>query len=289
MGVGSSDDAVLQGEVGAVRLPPSAADAAAMAAIRAHPRYRETTVAFAREAVALYRGNRFLNVVANDRGRFFVAILAMRMDAEPEGLTAARLAAACTTTGLCSPGRARALLRLMQWSGHLRAEGARLRPTAALIGLHRERLAALLPIVAALRPEIAAAPAAVARDAYVVAFCAAQAGSFLAGTRLGEHAPALAPFGDRNAGLLVLFCLYLAASGQAEAAPSVAALARRFHLSRAHVLAMLRDAEAAGLVRRRPDGGPEMTPALGDALDAFFPVLLHLNATVALAALRAVG
>jgi hypothetical protein len=147
-----------------------------------HPGFRAATLAFARSGVELYQGNRFLNVVANDRGRFLVALLAMALHHQPGGLTAARLRATCAETGLCSPGRVRALVALMQWAGYLALgpEG-RLVPTPKLVEMHRTRLSRQLAAVAQLLPEVAPAVAAMAREEVVAGFCIAQSDRFTGG------------------------------------------------------------------------------------------------------------
>lgn len=274
-----------------VRLPRpgSAADLAESALLLAHPRFREASLASARAAVALYQGNRFLNVVANDRGRFIVALLATALHhglAGPGGLTAARLKATCAETGLCSPGRARALLALMQWAGYLApAEQGRLVPTRRLVDMHRERIAPQLATAALVAPEAAPAADRIGEAAVLAGFCLAQCEAFVAGFRFVEHAPALSVFVERNAGLLVLLSLKLVEVGEMPAATaSVAALARRFHVSRPHVGRMLRDAEAAGLVRRTGES-VRMQPALLAALNCFHAALFRLNAVSAVAGL----
>jgi hypothetical protein len=89
---------------------------------------------------------------------------------------------------------------------------------------------------------------------------------------------------ERNAGLLVLFTLYLADAGELPpGVVTVAGLARRFHVSRPHVTLMLRAAEAEGLVRRRGDA-VGLEPALHGGLDRFFCAAFRLNADCAAAA-----
>jgi hypothetical protein len=248
--------------------------------------FRPATLAFARSGVELYQGNRFLNVVANDRGRFIVALLALALHHGPGGLTAARLRAICAATGLCSPGRVRALLALMQWAGYLAtAPEGRLVPTPKLVGMHRERLSRQLAQVARVLPEVAPAASAMVRDEAVAGFCIAQAARFTGGFRFVDFAPEISVFVERNAGLLVLFTLYLADAGELPpSAVTVAGLARRFHVSRPHVTLMLRAAEAGGLILRRGDS-VALGPALTDGLDRFFCAAFRLNADCAAAAL----
>lgn len=256
------------------------------ALLRRHPEFRAATLAFARSGVELYQGNRFLNVVANDRGRFIVALLSVALHHGPGGLTATRLRAICAETGLCSPGRVRALLALMQWAGYLAAgpEG-RLLPTPKLVEMHRERLSRQLAQVARVLPEVGPAVTAMAREEVVAGFCIAQSGRFTDGFRFLDFAPELSVFVERNAGLLVLFALYLADAGELpSSAASVAGLARRFHVSRPHVALMLRAAEAEGLIARHAEG-VALSAGLMEGLARFFSAAFRLNADCAAAAL----
>src|SRR5258706_1835755 len=97
---------------------------AAVRALCAHPRFAEAMRALLTDNVALYRGNRILNYVGYDRGRLIVGILALylhvgRRDDDPgSGLTAQRLKALCVEQDVCSAGRARAMLSLLQPFGY---------------------------------------------------------------------------------------------------------------------------------------------------------------------------
>lgn len=259
-------------------------DAARLDEVLRHPDFPGAMAAVMQAGLDLYTGNRLLNLVANDRGRFIVAVLAVAMDAEPGGLTAARLGAVCTASGLCSAGRARALLHLMKWAGHLTEEGRRLRPTPRLVALHRERLSRVVPHFARLRPALHAVAPMLDRPGLVEAYCAGQARRFLAGTRVGDPAPKLMPIVERTAGLLVMFALE-EASRHGDAVP-VAQLARRFGVSRAHVLDLLRRAEALGLVCREPEGH-RATAALHEGLARIVAGAILLNESCLLEALAA--
>ena len=116
-------------------LPPltregGALSPAAVAALCEHPQFAAAMRALLADNVRLYRGNRVLNYVGYDRGRLIVGFLALylhvgRRDFDPgSGLTAQRLKALCVEQDVCSPGRARAMLSLLQLFGYLeRASG----------------------------------------------------------------------------------------------------------------------------------------------------------------------
>src|SRR5262249_37069049 len=97
---------------------------------------------------------------------------------------------------------------------------------------------------------------------------------FRTGVRTLAVTPALRPFAEHNAGLMILSSLALAGAATDSMPPrapiqmSISELARRFSVSRAHVLRLLREAAAHGLIVRSA-GGVEtitFTPALADAL-----------------------
>src|SRR5262249_10637453 len=91
------------------------------------------------------------------------------------GLTAHRLKALCAEQDVCSPGRARAMLSLLQLFGYIApAPGSDRRykllaPTALLTAFLRERWRAMFAAIALLKPEGAAARAALARDDFLAA------------------------------------------------------------------------------------------------------------------------
>jgi hypothetical protein len=284
-----------------IRRPPDPSvrggpDAATMAAIRAHPGFAGAARAAGRGLLDLYQGHRLLNLVANDRGRAFVGILALHLHgAEPGGITAGRVKAICATLDLCSPGRAGALLALMRWSGHLVPEPGpdrrtrRLVPSPAFVALHRARIGSLLAAMSPLLPGPAGAALAALEsdtDAFLAAFASAQVRRFLAGFRFTDLVPEVAGFIDRNAGLLVLVALRLA-DEERPGSTSVAGLAKRFHTSRAHIRGLLRDAGTAGLASLAPGGAGASCAELERVLDTLFAALFAFNAACAEEALDA--
>ncbi|RLP81642.1 MarR family transcriptional regulator [Xanthobacter tagetidis] len=230
----------------------------AQAALKASPGFGAALLASARGTVETYDNHPLLNRVLNDRGRMMFSFLAFYLDAQPggAGITAARMTALCQETGLCSHGRAKALLALMRWSGYLApAEGKGdrrerpLAPTERMWASFRTRwrlhFAAMEPLGG-----VAARVLAVLDDPlFCRALVTAIGESFRHGFRVLDGAPRLIPFADRDGGIILLFALLVSREVDAPP-PTVADLARRFHLSRTHVLQVLRDAMEAGLVVR---------------------------------------
>ena len=161
-------------------------------------------------------------------------------------------------------------------------------PTDMLIEMHRERFRRQLEAVALVRSEAREALAQFDHPAFQPAFTAARVSEFLGGFRFYTYAPDIRSFAERTAGLLILFSIALAgAPDDARPLPvSASALAKRFHVSRTHVIGLLRDAVEAGLLER--DGNEfRMTPRLREAVEMMIAAL-HLftahNARTALAA-----
>ena len=277
-----------------------------VAALRRHPEFHKSARASAATMVELYQGNRLLNAIVNDRGRLVISTLAVHLhysavaDDPRSGLTAARVKAFCAAEGVCSPGRAAAVLALMRWAGYLapapqaaNIRTDRLVATQRLIDLHRERWGRQLAVVATLFDEGREALDSLDRPGFGPAFAAGHAALFTSGVRLTDHAPSLELFLDRNCGLLILANLVTLGAPDDEPLPkrpvplSISALAKRFGVSRPHVIALLRDAEAAGLLERLGLGGAQvqLSPRLLEDLERFFATVFLFNARSARGAL----
>jgi hypothetical protein len=283
---------------------------ATVAALCAHPRFAQAMRALLVANVQLYRGNRILNYVGYDRGRLIIAVLALylhvarRADDPGSGLTAQRLKALCVEQDVCSAGRARAMLSLLQLFGYLeRAPAAdgrykQLAPTPLLLAFMRERWSAMLGATALVLPEVGAAREALARDDFLGCLALHVVDEFRTGIRTLAVTPTLAPFAEHNAGIMILSSLALA-GGETDTMPpsapvrlSISELARRFSVSRAHVLRLLRQATAHGLITRRTTNGEytiTFTPALGDALRQSVALLFLFFAHCARVALEETG
>jgi CRP-like cAMP-binding protein len=151
-----------------------------------------------------------------------------------------------------------------------------------------------------LKPEGAAARAALASEAsgqrghfisaleredFLAALTRAVVDQFRTGVRAIAFTPELGAFAEHNAGVMVLASLAIAGESDDSMPPSrpvrisISELARRFSVSRAHVLRLLREVEAAGLIERT---GPEtitlqppLAHALRQAVGALFLFFAH--------------
>jgi hypothetical protein len=257
------------------------------------PGFTEAARASAKAMSELYRGSRLLNAIVNDRGRFVIASMALYLHFGGERdagglLTAARLKALAVGQGVSSPGRAAAVIALMRWGGYLAPAPSvagqrteRLIVTGKLMGTVTERLRIQLEAMSRFLPEAARLLARLEDPDFAAAFATAQAEGFVAGLRFTDHAPELDLFFERNGGFVLLLSLAAQGAGSDHLAPervsiSISALARRFGVSRPHVIALFRDAQAQGLLERSGDQLRFHEP-LRCAIDRFYGLLFLLN------------
>ncbi|MFD2181128.1 hypothetical protein [Rhodoplanes azumiensis] len=257
----------------------------AVAAMRARPGFAAAMREHARGVVALFRGNSLLNLLMNDRARALFMVVALylhhhgRGDGKP-GLTVGALKELCVRLDLCSRGRCEAMLAVLRAAGYLApaaSDDKRRRvlvPTDRLVALQTERWRAHFDAIEIVVPEVARYRALLGRPDFVAAFIGALGEPYIAGFRMLHHAPRLFPFVERNGGVAVLFALALEGAEEGPFPPtqpvrlSINALSTQFGVSRKHVLTLLRDLEAEGLMRRGPE--PDRVtflPPLRDGLE----------------------
>lgn len=273
--------------------PATESSREAVAELRAHPKFSEAVRLAMFDIIGIYQGNRLLNQVMNDRGRVVFGALALylhfsrRPDDPSSGLTVSRMKAICVETGLCSRGRAAAMLLLMRYAGYLSPTEAekdrRIRllvPTERMFDSQRERIACHLRAMSLLMPEGSDGLAHLQRTDFMAAMARQFGESFRSGFRVLDTSPALYPLAERNAGIMILFSLYLATQSDdfsPAAQPvsiSISELSRRFGVSRPHVLKLLRDADSLGFLKRDGDSDRLIVyPALIDTLREFFATL----------------
>ncbi len=279
-----------------------------VAALRAHPGFERAMIVAANGIIAGFDGNPLVNRVMNDRGRSLFAVGALYLDATPDAfgrrLTPARMIDLATSMGLGSAGRAKAMLALLRWGGYLvpaqsedpsRSTGAGdrrerpLAPTEKLRAVVRERWRTFFVALALIRPEGAAALAGLSDAGFERAFVAELGSAFRAGFRPLDRAPLLGPVSERDAGLVVMLVLVVA-SHEGGPPPPIARIASRFGVSRAHILDVLREAEAGGLIRR--DGArstPVVTPVLRESVEDLIAGVLAMALAAGTAALAQTG
>lgn len=283
--------------------PPTAE---AIAALRLHPRFPEAFGAAIGDLVAVYRRNRIVNQVLSDRGRVVFGILAMYLHFSPDtgGLTASGMKALCTETELCSPGRATALLSLMRFAGYVtsapHALDRRVRlliPTERLIEDHKQRLRGELLALALLMPEGEIGLSRLGDADFIAEMACCFGEAYRFGFRMLDHAPELYPLAERHTGLIILMSLLLEREPGDTLPPrrslpiSISAISKRFGVSRPHVLKLLRDAAALGMIRFDTEEAQriEVLPPLADGLQNFVAAVMVLIVHCVRTALARVG
>lgn len=259
----------------------------------AHPDFPASFERAARGLVEVYRGNRILNRILNDRGRLIFGMFAMYLDATPDengiGLTVTRIANLCQEADVCSRGRAKALVMLMRWAGYLEpsaiAAGSpanrRIRPlvpTARLLEQQRLRWENLYGGLSLLDPCGAEVLQRLDDPVFLRILTRELGERFFAGFRVLHHAPEMSVFAERDAGILIVLSLMISGEEGDVFPPArpvpvpIAALAAQLHVSRAHVLKLMREAEQAGLLERIPSaqGSVRMLPQLSEGMARFF-------------------
>jgi hypothetical protein len=285
--------------------PGGPLSAAAMAEMRANPRLPEAIRMFARGMLGIYRGNRLLNMLINDRGRMAIGYLALYLhdggtpDGRGSGFGVGQLKAMCAASGIASPGRAGAMLNLMRMTGHVASASSAddrrrhvLVPTEKLREAHRLRWSRVAEALRVVRPDAAAA-FALGDPEFEAAYVRHSAEYWLAGLRMIDIAPEMQLFLDRNSGLMILLSIILSGDAREQQLPtgpipvSISGLSSRFGISRVHVRTMLRDAAAAGYIERTGEGGSHVVlrSELLDAIRTFFAaVVLYISHCALLAA-----
>ncbi len=274
--------------------------APAVAAVRARPEFPAAVCASLTETVKAYDGNRLLNQLMNDRARALFSHAALYLHfGGGTGLTVTRLKDLCTELKLCSNGRVEVMLALMRASGYLALAPSdgdgrvrRLVPSEKLISLHRERWRFQFKACAPLLDSAARAITALDDPEFIAALARQLGDQALSGIRPIDFAPEIEGYIDRKAGFVILYSLVLA-GGELGAPPrepvamSVSSLSRKFLVSRKHVLTLLRDAEADGLLKRLDDGEKLLlTPKLFDGVSKFVAAMFLLLGEAAGAALQ---
>jgi hypothetical protein len=282
----------------------------AIAALRARPGFAHAMRTSSIGLVAMYQGGHLLNWLMDDRGRLLFAYFALYLDASRDsadplsGLTPTRMRMLAAELGICSPGRATAMLSLMRFSGYLALDTQvvdrrqrRLAATDKLRDLLRKRWRLHFKAMAPLFADGDAIVAAVDDAAVARALIIAMAERFRAGFRFMTHAQDVGLFGERNAGLFILMTLITAGEADDTMPPSrpvpisMAALARRFRVSRPHVLKLIRDAADDGFVERVGEDGSRVVirPRLAQATQTFFATMYLFFADCAREAMLQAG
>ena len=261
-----------------------------------HPNLGAASVALAHSNLTATIENPSLQGVFKDAGRYFVAMIAIYLHATG-GLSLPRLKEMCAQSTLLSPGRARALLLYMRYLGYVKPSAAKAPgaptlylPTPAFQAAWTTHMRHALMATCLIEPEARAVVEALDDEDVFNCIVACQAESLFNATQTSNlDTPYFRVFLNRHAGVLIMSVI-LTSNRDGEFPPhsvdglSVAATARRFEVSRAHVRRLMTHAEREGLLRI--DGKTvHVTAALRDELlMTYAQQLRHLMLSVSRAA-----
>lgn len=234
----------------------------------AHPRFPDAVRALASNMIAAAAGDKKLDGIFKDGGRYVAAMLAVHLHTSG-GLTLPRLKQMCQAFGYLSPGRARAMLIYLQYLGYVEltrsGTPARYAPTASFVTSWRNHLCAALEAVRIVEPSVDLVLGRMHEPGTLETFAHMHTDFLLGLARQGRNdAPFIRVFTHRYAGSQIIWTLLLADDSDfppsKPVAFSVGAAARRFSVSRMHIKRILDEAEREGLLRLG-DGGTLVLPA----------------------------
>ncbi len=289
-----------------IRMVLNPATPEAIAALRAQPGFADAMRKSATGLADLYQGGHLLNWLMDDRARLLFGYLTLYLHFTRDsadlasGLTPTRMKIMCVEQGICSPSRATVVLSLMRFGGYLAPDTSsdgrqrRLVATDKLLDMLRARWRVHFAAMAPLMPDGEVLLAALGNPDFGPRLVVSMSMRFVSGFRFLTHATDLGLFAERNAGMLIVASLLTGGEPDDAIPPrrplpiSISALARRFSVSRPHVIKMLRDAADDGLIERTGRHGDQVVirQRLAEAAQNFFATMYLLFADCAREAMR---
>jgi hypothetical protein len=257
----------------------------AAARVLAHPRFGRAARELARRMLALVDADPTLARALKDAGRYAATMGVLQLHATG-GVTVPRLKALSASTGLLSPGRARALIGFLEHVGFVaRARPARRGsatlyvPTPALLRGWETQMREALEACRLIEPAVASLIAGLSEPDVLLLFTRLHAEGLVASMGGGTVSPPLAPFLHADAGARVLSELIACETDgrfppQRSGPISLSAMARRFKVSRLHLSRLVQGAERAGLVRIGTDRFVTLTPRAQDEFAVLYAAQL---------------
>lgn len=232
----------------------------------ADPNFPEACRELSSRMLAAAARDATLDGISKDLGRYVSAVWAAYLHVTG-GLTLPRLKELCAASRLLSPGRARAMLLYLQFLGYVRPTGSqrgearRYVATPALMNAFRTQLQEALEAARLIEPAVGPVAAALEDDFILETWLRHQGEGLSVSARgVDTEAPLIRLLFHRHAGTQLLHMLLTASPPDGCFPPkgpaqlSIAAAARRLHVSRAHIMRVLDDCERQGWLRRLDDG-----------------------------------
>lgn len=243
--------------------------------VQNHPRYCEAVRSFSSGVLAASLGDKALDGIAKDVGRYVGAQWAIYLHVSG-GLTLPRLKEVCAMSGLLSPGRARAVLIFLRYLGYVvpaadRPSGGAVRyvPTPSLLRAWARLVRAGLQSVRLVEPAADLVLAHLEDREVLERFLYHQGAGFLATSRALPETAFFRVFLHRHAGMQTLHWMIDAAAKAGDGFPprqpigmAIASVARQLRVSRTHVKRLLDDGEREGLLTRADENSVLFTEQL---------------------------
>jgi len=252
----------------------------------AHPRFAEAARTLARGMLALSARDRALDSLFKDAGRYVAAMCAFHLDADGE-LTLPRLKAVCAGSGLLSPGRARSLLHILEHLGYVeplaRGRGGTATAyaaTPAFAAGWEAQFRVALEAARVIEPALAEVLDRLHDPQTLNALVRVHTRGLMTSSGDGGAVlPFIAGFLHHHAGSQVVWVLIETAEDgafppQRSGPIALAALARRFGVSRIHLKRIFADGERLALSQLAPDGFVTLTPEAQQQLAVLYGVQL---------------
>jgi hypothetical protein len=254
--------------------------------ILAFLRHQDFNAALRHSAVRkakLYGDLKPLHRFASDRGSSLLGIFALSLHFSDQGLSVGGLQAMRAESNFCSAGRAAAFIATMRKRADFvpadnkpRRRVSKLVISERFVSFERERLRADVESLGMLSPLGEFGLAHLDKPAFFAGYMRVAARGL--GGQANEHVHEVEFFQERNTGLLALYDIIAGSEDALESKPvavSISQLSKRFDVSRTHILRLLRDADAEGLVVWQAEERlVTLTPKLVRALRGYVAFIL---------------
>jgi len=240
-------------------------------ALTLHPRFPAAARALSAKLIGHAESDPAFDGVHKDAGRFIAGCWAVSLHASG-GLSLPRLKAACASSGVMSPGRARAILQILLFLRYIEAlpsaeRGAPLHyaPTAAMLNGWGIVVRLGLEAARIIEPAVDAVLARLEEPAVLSEFMEQLGGGFLPAVFHEPYPDFIRVFVNPHAGMQLIDIIVMASDGDGEFPArrpipiSINATAQRLRVSRAHIRRLLDKAESSGFLVRRKEGAILLT------------------------------
>jgi hypothetical protein len=238
-----------------------------------HPRFADACHASQRFSVEHAGRDRVLARVTIDTSRLVYGYLVLYLDALGS-ITLKAIQDLCRDIGLASHGRAQAILFHLRAIGYLKPDpdntdrrSRHYLPSPEMTAALRESLTAELRALSLIEPDAGRAAERLVEPEFFRAFMRRWGEGIVYALKYRRTRP-ITHFTDSNAGYVMLRDV-LSTAGEGDTYPprgplkmAVRELARKYNVSRTHILRLFRGAETQGLLTRNPDA---QTITLSDA------------------------